>query len=248
MSTHLGDLLDTARRQRLVGRHHELASFDDAVSGRSPRRVLFLHGPGGIGKTTLVQEFRARARAAGRTVVQVDGREVDPSPDGLDSALHLAVGNQPIERLAASAVLLVDGYEQLAPIDGWLRDERIPALTADTIVVLAGRDPPAAPWRTDPGWRHLVAVHRLDHFNPGESIELLAHAGVALPGRAHLLSLGRGHPLTMALLADLATSGRTPGTLADAPDLISACGVAVADATAVHHHRLARAVHPRPGL
>jgi hypothetical protein len=214
--------------------------------------VLFLHGPGGIGKTTLLHEFRARARAAGRTVVHVDGRDVDPSPQGLDAAVRLAAGHragdQPVERLPAGTVLLVDGYEQLTPIDGWLRDERIPALTADTIVVLAGRDPPAAPWRTDPGWRHLVAVHRLDHFNPGESIELLAHAGVALPGRAHLLSLGRGHPLTMALLADLATSGRTPGTLADAPDLISACGVAVADATAVHHHRLARAVHPRPGL
>ena len=223
---HLGDLLDTARRQRFVGRHRELASFDDAVSGRSPRRVLFLHGPGGIGKTTLLRELRARARAAGRPVVHLDGRDVDPSPEGLDTAVQAAVGrqtgNEPIERLLAGAVLLIDGYEQLTAIEGWLRDARIPALRADTMVVLAGRDPPAAPWRTDPGWRHLIAVHRLDHFNPGESIELLAHAGVAPSERTHLLALGRGHPLTMALLADLATSGQAPDTLADAPDLISA--------------------------
>ena len=33
--------------------------------------------------------------------------------------------------------------------------------------------------------------------------------------------LGRGHPLTMALLADLAATGEVPDTLADAPDLIS---------------------------
>ena len=59
-----------------------------------------------------------------------------------------------------------------------------PALSADTVVVLAGRDPPAAPWRTDPGWRQLVAVHRLDHFDPAESGELLAHAGVAPPAAA----------------------------------------------------------------
>jgi hypothetical protein len=226
VSTRLGDLLDTARRQRLVGRHRELASFDDAVSGRSSRRVLFLHGPGGIGKTTLLQEFRARAGAAGRTVVHVDGRDVDPSPDGLDIAVHRAAdhqdASQPVEWLPAGAVLLVDGYEQLTPIDGWLRDERIPALPADTVVVLAGRDPPAAPWRTDAGWRHLVAVHHLEHFVPSESTELLAHAGVASPERAHLVALGRGHPLTMALLADLATAGQTPDTLADAPDLISA--------------------------
>jgi hypothetical protein len=94
-------------------------------------------------------------------------------------------------------------------------------LSADTIVVLAGRDPPTAPWRTDAGWRQLVAVHRLDHFDPVESEELLTHAGVGSDVRPHLLALGDGHPLTMGLLADLAVCGEVPDTLADAPDLIS---------------------------
>jgi hypothetical protein len=67
-----------------------------------------------------------------------------------------------------------------------------------------------------------VAVYRLDPFDPVESGELLAHAGVGPPQRQHLLTLGRGHPLTMALLADLAASGEVPDTLAGAPDLISA--------------------------
>jgi hypothetical protein len=40
-------------------------------------------GPGGIGKTTLLLEMRARATAAGRTTVLLDGSEIDPSPDGL---------------------------------------------------------------------------------------------------------------------------------------------------------------------
>ena len=142
-------------------------------------------------------------------------------PSGSPSATQ-PDDRQPIARLLAGAVLLIDGYEQLTPIDGWLRDELVPGLSADTVVVLAGRDPPAAPWRTDPGWRQLVAVHRLDHFDPAESGELLAHAGVAPPERPHLVALGRGHPLTMALLADLAASGQVPDTLADAPDLISA--------------------------
>ncbi len=225
MAAHLGDLLDTARRQRFVGRHHELASFDDAIAGRSPRRVLFVHGQGGIGKTTLLQEFRSRAQAAGRSVVQIDARDVDPSPEGLDAAVRLALDQydgQPTLAQLAGAVLLVDGYEQLTPIDGWLRSGLIPRLRADSVVVLAGRDPPTGPWRTDIGWRQLVAVHRLDPFDAAESGELLAHAGVAPPGRPHLVRLGRGHPLTMALLADLAASGEMPVTLADAPDLISA--------------------------
>jgi hypothetical protein len=225
VSTHLGDVLDTARRQRFVGRRREVAGFEDALGGRSPRRVLFVHGQGGIGKTTLLLEFRARARTAGRTVVQLDGREVDPSPEGLETAVRLAVGRRPdresVARLLAAAVLLVDGYEQLTPIDGWLRDDLVPSLGADTVVVLAGRDPPTAPWRTDPGWRQLVAVHRLERFDPAESGELLAHADVAPAVRPHLVMLGRGHPLTMALLADLAASGEVPDTLAAAPDLIS---------------------------
>jgi hypothetical protein len=224
--THLGDLLDTARRHCFVGRRRELVSFDEALDGRSSRRVLFVHGPGGIGKTTLLQEFRARAQTAGRSVVQVDGRDVDPSPEGMLRAVRLAVDHQhdgqPVARLLVGDVLLVDGYEQLGPIDGWLRSELIPGLSADTVVVLAGRDPPNAPWRTDPGWRQLVAVHRLDRFDPAESGELLARAGVVPPVRPHLVKLGRGHPLTMALLADLAASGEVPDTLADAPDLISA--------------------------
>lgn len=226
MSTHLGDLLDAARRQHFVGRRRELTSFDDALAGRSPRRVLFVHGQGGIGKTTLLQEFRARARAAGRTVVQVDGRDVDPSPEGLETATRLALDcgddRRPAVGQLAGAVLLIDGYEELAPIDGWLRGELIPGLSADSVVVLAGRDPPTAPWRTDIGWRQLVAVHRLDPFDQAESGELLAHAGVAAPLRQRLRTLGRGHPLTMALLADLAASGDVPDALADAPDLISA--------------------------
>ena len=226
MSTHLGDLLYEARRQSFVGRHRELAAFDDILAGRSPRRLLFLYGQGGIGKSTLLLEFHARAREAGRDVALVDGRDVDPSPDGLIAAVQPAAGHhhdgRPVTPSMTGTVLLIDGYEQLARIDGWLRAEFIPGLSTDHVVVLAGRDPPAAPWQSDPGWRHLMAVHHLDPFDPAESDELLAYAGVASRVRQHLVTLGCGHPLTMALLADLAVTGEVPDILADAPNLISA--------------------------
>jgi hypothetical protein len=225
VATQLGDLLEEARRHSFVGRRRELAGFDDALAGCS-RRVLFVHGQGGIGKSTLLGEFHARALAAGRVVAFIDGRDVDPSPDGLAAAVRHALDQEddrrPITQLLAGGVLLVDGYEQLAGIDGWLRGEFLPGLSAGNVVVLAGRDPPTAPWQSDPGWRRLVAVHRLDTFDPAESGELLARAGVAPQAWAHLVTLGCGHPLTVALLADLAASGEVPGALADAPDLISA--------------------------
>jgi hypothetical protein len=211
----LGDLVDGARREAFVGRRMELRSFADALAGRAARRVLFVHGPGGIGKTTLLLEMRSRARDAGRAVTMLDGRELDPSPQGLSGALG-ATGT------AADAILLIDGYERLAPVDGWLREDLIPALPARTVVVLAGRDPPASTWRADPGWREVVAVHRLEHLDDTDSLELLARAGVAAAERARLLRLGRGHPLALALLADVARAGTVPGTLAEVPDLISA--------------------------
>ena len=91
-ATSLGDVIDRARRQSFVGRRAELRTFDGALAGRSPRRVVFVHGPGGFGKTTLLYEMRARARAAGRTTVLLDGREIDPSPDGFTDAVAAARG------------------------------------------------------------------------------------------------------------------------------------------------------------
>src|SRR5690348_12439248 len=98
-ATSLGDVIDRARRQSFVGRRSELRTFDDVLAGRSPRRVVFVHGPGGIGKTTLLREMRARARAAERTAVLLDGSEIDPSPDGFNAAVR-----QAIQELAPAAV------------------------------------------------------------------------------------------------------------------------------------------------
>lgn len=227
MSTRLGELLDRERHRSFVGRRRELAAFEAAVAGGLPRRVLFVHGPGGIGKTTLLLELRARARAAGRSVVLLDGREVDASPEGFENAIVAALG-RPVDagraaHLLVNAVLLVDGYEQLASIDSWLRQEFIPELAADdVVVVLAGRDVPAAAWRADPGWRHIVGIHRLDPLDPADSSQLLALAGVAASDRPRLMALGRGHPLAMALLADAACAGVVPRSLADVPALVSA--------------------------
>jgi hypothetical protein len=83
-----------ARMRAFVGRATELASFGELLNPGTARCVLFVHGPGGIGKTTLLQQFRMRARAAGRVPVLIDGRDVDCSPEGFQEALDRAITKQ----------------------------------------------------------------------------------------------------------------------------------------------------------
>jgi hypothetical protein len=89
------------------------------------------------------------------------------------------------------------------------------------VVVLAGRDEPAAAWRADPGWRDVVAIHRLGQLDDRECANCSPGPGVDTSVRSHLVRLGRGHPLAMALLADVAVTGTVPQTLVDVPDLVS---------------------------
>ena len=195
--TSLGDVIDQARRRSFVGRRSELRAFDDAQAGLSPRRVLFVHGPGGIGKTTLLLEMRARARAAGRTAVLLDGSEVDPSPDGSarrsrPPAPPGAAG--PARGPAAGPCCWWTGTSSSVPSTAGCARSTCPSLPAEDVVVLAGREPPAAAWRTDPGWRQVVAVYPLGHLDDVDSADLLAAAGVAAAGPAAAAPAGPGPP------------------------------------------------------
>lgn len=242
MAMVLGTIVEEARRRAFVGRGAELFSFNGALTGNSPRRILFVHGPGGIGKTELLHRFAQQASAAGRVVAQIDGRDVDCSPDGLRSALQLAAVEAGGEPGQAAQVLLLDGYERFGPIDDWFREELLTSLDADTVVVLAGREPPSTPWVADPGWRALVAVHHLGELTMDQSIDLLSRAGVAAELRSHLAVLGQGHPLTLALLAQAATAGSVPDNLADASDLVAALVGRIAGEAPTQAHALGRMV------
>ena len=150
-------------------------------------------------------------------MIQLDARDIDCSPEhfrlAYDDGVQVA-GNG-----TEHAVLLVDGYDRLAALDEWMRSEFLPTLPADSVVALVGREPPAAAWRTDPGWRALATVHPLGPLTASESAELLARCAVPEIDHRRLVDLGRGHPLTLALLADSAT---VPQSLGDAPDLVAA--------------------------
>ncbi|WAM15015.1 AAA family ATPase [Rhodococcus sp. JS3073] len=75
-SIRLGDVLNSRRRRTFVGRRVERELVRAGLESADPQlSVLFLHGPGGIGKTTLLGEFAEVAAETGASVARLDGRD-----------------------------------------------------------------------------------------------------------------------------------------------------------------------------
>lgn len=207
------------RHHGFVGREAELRAFERAL--REGWAALLIHGLGGVGKTALLSRCADLARAAGAAIVRLDCRYLDASPVGFELGLQTALGgDQPLAALAAlpRAVLMLDTYEALAPLDGWLCEQFLQQLPPQTLLVLAGRDPPGAGWRSQPAWGTAMGALELGALSLAESRALLEWRGVQ-GDTTRALEFARGHPLALALLADVWQ--QSPAfTPQDSPDLI----------------------------
>ena len=77
----VADRLKSARRRRFVGRAAELELFLGALAASEPPfSVLWIHGPGGVGKTALLGALAEADADAGVGVVTLDLRAIEPSP------------------------------------------------------------------------------------------------------------------------------------------------------------------------
>ena len=197
------------RSGEIVGRAAEQAALLGTL-GEGGRLVVFVHGIAGVGKSTLLEAFASQARDAGATVVRIDGRMVEPTEPGFLEALGGAVGGSPAsaeeaaERLAGlgeRVVLIIDTYEVLRLLDGWIRRSFAPALRDNTRLVLAGREPPVAIWHTAPGWSALVLSLPLGNLAESEAEQFLERAGLDPADAPRVNRLARGHPLSLQLAA-----------------------------------------------
>jgi hypothetical protein len=211
MALHLSDHLSAARQRLFVGRGDELALFEGALAAAElPFRQVYLYGVGGVGKTTLLSEFARRCLSAGTPLIALDGHTIEPSHAALLTALRhamkLAPSGSPLEVLAARTdrfVLVIDSYEVLAPLDTWIREAFLPHLPSTALVVLADRRPPAPAWRADAGWASLVQTVSLSNLSPQESLAYLARRGVPGAQQQAAITFTCGHPLALALVADV---------------------------------------------
>lgn len=211
MGLRLADRLSAARRRQVVGRATERALFESTLgSAELPFLMLWVFGPGGIGKTTLLREYVDICEQMGLSATYLDARDIEPSADSFLNALRasmgLAASESPTQFMAANAkrfVLLVDTYEVLSGLDNWLRESFLPQLPERVFVVLAGREPPSPAWRADPGWQALLQVIPLRNLSPEESRAYLAQRNVPAEEHQAVLNFTHGHPLALSLVADV---------------------------------------------
>jgi hypothetical protein len=195
--------LQTARQRAFVGRKAELAAFDDALGNGG--RILFVHGPGGVGKSALLTRFSERAAKADRHVTLLDGRLLDPSPAAFVAETTSMLTDE-------RAVLLIDTFERLHGLESWLRERFLPTLPVSALVVVAGRTPPDMMWQADPGWADMLQVIELGDLDPMDAGALLDSRGVAGDLRDPLLAFAGGHPLALSLGAAVAVNDRATGS------------------------------------
>ncbi len=225
----ISEKISEAALQSVVGRHEELALLARAIEGDGPGHiVVFVYGPGGIGKTRVVRAALAAAPSDLR-VVALDCRDAEPTPGGFLSHLAAAVGAPPdahdaegvsgaLGRGAERAVLALDTYESFGLLDAWLRQTFLPLLPDHVVTIISGRDAPKHGWLTTPGLSELVELIELRPLRHPDAMAMLRSRGLSELQAARANRFTRGHPLALELAAAatradpdlLTTPGRPP--------------------------------------
>jgi len=221
--TVLGERLRDLRQRSFVGRNREISLFRSVLTDSG---LLFVHGPGGVGKSALLDRFADIAADTGRSPVRVDAR-------------NLRLGPHVLPALAQGEVLLIDTYELLEPLDDWVREQYLPSLPGDALVVMAGRRAPGPRWYTDLAWQDLMREIPLGNLPPQDGRTYLETQGVPEKLHDRLLAISHGHPLLLSMLVDAVGKGAEPYGLGDVPSVVGALLAQTIDEAPTPRHRAA---------
>jgi hypothetical protein len=197
----------------LVGREQERAFLHQILGVEGPL-VVFIHGIGGVGKSTLVEAFAGEARTRGAIVLRFDCGAIEPTSRGFLDAISTATGGDlttaedvaaRLSSLGQRVVLVLDRYEVLRPLDLWLQQAFVPALGDSVRVVFAGREGPMAGWSTAMG--RLFRSILLGNLPRDDANTLLRQDGVEGDDLDRINRLARGHPLSLRLAASALVAG-----------------------------------------
>ncbi len=239
MAPRMADRIAAARRRGFVGRVAELELFSALITSPEPMvAVLFVHGPAGVGKSTLLRRFGALCGETGVDVLAIDARDTPPTVDALRYRLTPLLSD---DGRRPRTVVLLDTYEVLADSDARIREEIAPLLPADTLLIIAGQRPPSAGWRTDPGWADLIRVINLQNLSRSECHAYLSGRGVQESLHDTAVDFTHGHPLALALVGEVLKDRGTFAPDQSADVIGELLGTLVRDAPTPVHRRVLEA-------
>ncbi|GAA3400162.1 LuxR C-terminal-related transcriptional regulator [Paenibacillus hodogayensis] len=220
-----------------IGREAELEllrQFADR-SGQT-ERIVNIYGPGGIGKSFLLDALHRVLEKNGSSFILLGSRDFIHSPEAFarrflsvlgsirsdfdvaDELEQMPIANwtdaclKKLNALAADnrIVLAIDTYEELSGLDLWLRQEFIARLPGNVLVIIAGRFPLRGEWAVSPGWRRMIRPLPLSEFPYETLCEYLGKIGILEEGMMQeLWRFTRGHPFTLSLAASTIHAGST---------------------------------------
>lgn len=206
----LSDRLSEVARSSFVGRKKELAVISEAIkAAQLPFMVAFVHGPGGIGKSSLIKAALSDVGAEVQSYF-MDCREIEPTPQGFQAALGNALGmgeSEPdfrsvvgrLGEMEERTVLALYRYETFGLMDTWLRQEFMPALSENVFTIIAGRQAPNSAWFTTPGWHGLFREIELRELSADDAQIMLESRGLTSSEVERVKGFARGHPLALEM-------------------------------------------------
>jgi hypothetical protein len=207
----LKDILQQQRKKNFVGRQKEISFFENLLKEKEPSaHLVYVYGPGGQGKTTLLKQFADLCKVSSIPFIQLDCRYIESHPNNFKQAFQSAApfdgGNDMMASIDAheeNVVLMIDTYEKLKPLDDWLRMEFLPELPGNVITVISGRAPLSTNWKTDPGWQSITKVFALQELSDEESTKFLSRRNIPDEQVHRIVDYTHGNPLALSIVADM---------------------------------------------
>lgn len=225
----IADILIRAQKQYFTGREKEIDQFTELLKTKElSTNVLFLYGPAGQGKTTILKEFTLLCKSKDIPFAHLDGRDIISSTAGFYESLFQALQVSSVqkalnffEKCDKKFVLFIDTYEKLNALDDWIRQEFLPQLPDNVLTVFSSRNQPSVKWLSDPGWQNLTKTIPIKNFSNTESKNYLQKRNVPDNQFEKILDFTHGHPLALCLVADLFS--QNPGKIFspdDSPNIV----------------------------
>jgi len=206
----LRDILQQQRKKNFVGRQPELQFFSALLQQASPAyHLLYIYGPGGQGKTTLLKQFADVCLENSTPFIHLDCRYIEAHPDSFKQVFQLSSPFGETEIIDAidahrgPVVVMIDTYEKLKPLDDWLRMDFLPELPGNVITVITARSGLPTNWKTDPGWQSITKSFSLKELTAEESIQLLARRSIPTEHMQRIVEYTHGNPLALSIVADM---------------------------------------------